>query len=69
MSASLNCKLNRSKSRYRTKQAMSKTELKELLAWLRVDQSIKGLENYATVLMLVTSGLRASELCQLSWGS
>jgi len=69
MSASLNRKLNRSKGRYRTKQALTKTELKTLLAWLYQDKSIKGLENYAIVLMLVTSGLRASELCQLSWES
>jgi integrase len=43
MSASLNRKLNRSKGRYQTKQAMTKSELKPLLAWLREDQSVKGL--------------------------
>jgi integrase len=69
MSASLNRKINRSKGRYRNKQALTKSELKTLLAWLREDRSIKGLENFAIVLMLVTSGLRASELCQLNWES
>jgi integrase/recombinase XerD len=67
ISASLNRKLNRSKRRYRTKQALTKAELKGRLAWLRKDRSIKGLENYAIVLTLATSGLRASELCQLNW--
>jgi len=67
-SETLNRKLNRSKRRYRTKQALTKAELKTLLVWLREDRSIKGLENYAIVLTLVTSGLRASELCQLNWG-
>jgi integrase/recombinase XerD len=68
VSASLNRKLNRSKGRYRTKKALTKAELKGLLACLRKDRSIKGLENYAIVLTLSTSGLRASELCQLNWG-
>ena len=68
MSETLNRKLNRSKRRYRTKQAMSKAELKRLLSWLQEEKSIKGLENYAIVLMLVTSGLRTSEFCQLNWG-
>jgi integrase len=68
MSASLNRKLNRSKRRYRTKQALTKAELKGLLAWLREDRPIKGLENYSIVLTLSTSSLRASELCQLNWG-
>jgi len=68
MNETLNRKLNRSKRRYRTKQALTKAELKDLLAWLRDDRSIKGLENYAIVLTLSTSGLRASELCQLNWG-
>jgi integrase/recombinase XerD len=67
MSESLKRKLNRSHRRHRTKQALNKTELKSLLAWLREDRSIKGLENYAIILTLVTSGLRASELCQLNW--
>jgi integrase/recombinase XerD len=64
----LNRKLNRSKRRHRTKQALTKAELKGLLACLRKDQSIKGLENYAIVMTLLASGLRTSELCQLNWG-
>ncbi len=44
-----------------------KGELKDLLAWLSQDTSIKGLADYAMVYNLVTSGLRASDLCQLKW--
>lgn len=61
-------KLNRSKGRFLTKQALTKAELKTLLAWLQDDRSIKGLENYAIVLTLASCGLRASELSQLNWG-
>ena len=61
-------KLNRTKKGNRTKKALYKVELKDLLAWLSEDQSIKGLADYAMVYNLVTSGLRASELCQLHWG-
>ncbi len=66
MNETLNRKLNRSKLRHRTKQALTKAELKGLLAWLQEDRSIKGLENYGIMLTLVTSGLRASELSQLN---
>ena len=68
MSETLNRKLNRSRRRHRTKQALTEAELKGLLGCLRKDRSIKGLENYAIVLTLSTSGLRASELCQPNWG-
>ena len=67
MSEKLKKKLGRTKKGNRTKAALSKTELKTILAWLEQDGSIKGLENYAITYMLVTSGLRASELLQLKW--
>lgn len=67
MSEKLKRKLGKTKKGNRTKAALSKTEIKTILAWLEQDGSIKGLENYAITYMLVTSGLRASELLQLKW--
>jgi len=67
MNDSLHAKLNRTKRGNRTKKALQKHELRQLLEWLSGDKSVHGLEDYALVLMLVTSGLRASELCQLRW--
>ncbi len=67
MSETLHRKLNRTKKGNRTKKALSKGEVKRLLAWLQEDQTVKGLENYALTYMLVTSGLRAAELIQLHW--
>jgi len=67
MSETLNRKMNRTKKGNRTKKALNNTELRLLLSWLSQNRSVKGLENYAIVYMLVTSGLRGSELCQLRW--
>lgn len=67
MSEKLKKKLGRIKKGNRTKAALRKTEVKSILSWLEQDGSIKGLENYAITYMLVTSGLRASELLQLKW--
>ena len=54
----------------RTKKALTKTEVTDMLEYLQeaADYSPDNAENYALVLMLVTSGLRAAELCQLKWG-
>ena len=60
-------KLNRNKKGNRTKKALNKGEARELLAWLQEDQTVKGKANYAIILMLLTSGLRAAEFCQLHW--
>jgi integrase/recombinase XerD len=68
MEEKLRKKLNRVKKGNRTKKALNIGEVKRLLAWLSEDRSVKGLSNYAVVFMLVTSGLRAAELCQLKWG-
>lgn len=67
MSEKLHGKLNRTKKGNRTKKALSVAELRALLAWLQEDRTPRGLEDYAIVFMLSTSGLRASELCQLRW--
>lgn len=67
MEEKLTKKLNRTKKGNRTKKAINKGETRDLLAWLSQDTSIKGLADYAMVYNLVTSGLRASELCQLKW--
>jgi site-specific recombinase XerC len=37
------------------------------LEWLRSDKSSEGQEDLAIVTMLLRSGLRGSEFCQLSW--
>ena len=67
MSKKLTKKLNRNKKGTRTKKALFKGEVKALLKWLSSDHSQKGRSNYSMVYMLVTSGLRATELCGLRW--
>jgi integrase len=67
MSEKLTHKLNRTKKGNRTKKSLSPAEMKRVLSWLSEDKTELGLENYAIVFMLSTSGLRASELAQLSW--
>ena len=67
MSDKLKKKLTRTKKGNRTNVALSKNEIKELLSWLQQDKTVRGLEDYAIVFTLVTSGLRADELCQLKW--
>ena len=59
-------KLSRTK-KTRTKKALTVKEIQDLLAWLKKDRSREGKTNYEIVLMLVTSGLRAAELCSLRW--
>jgi integrase len=63
MSETLVRKLNRTKKGNRTKAALSLAEVKRLLAWLELEHP----EEHAAIFMLVTSGLRASELLQLRW--
>ena len=60
-------KLSKTK-KTKTKKALTIKEVQDLLSWLSEDQTEKGLSSYAIVYMLVTSGLRAAELCQLKWG-
>jgi integrase len=68
MSEKLKRKLGATKKRSKTKKTLTPDEVRALLAWLREDTSLKGLEHYAIVFMLVTSGLRGEELCSLRWG-
>ncbi len=67
MDKNLTRKLNRTKKGNRTKKVLNKGELRMLLAWLCQDNSVQGIENYAIVFTLATSGLRAEELLQLRW--
>jgi integrase len=67
MSKNLKKKLSRTKKGNRTKKALTIREVNRLLSWLNRDTRIYGLENHALFYMLITSGLRASELCQLKW--
>ncbi len=67
MTDKLKKKLNTSKKGNRTKPALTKTEANSLLTWLNDQNTIQGVSNYAIVFMLITSGLRADELCQLRW--
>jgi len=67
MPKKLQRKLNTTKKGNRTKAALTDHEINALLAFLRADSTLKGKQNYAAMYMLVTSGLRASELCSLRW--
>jgi site-specific recombinase XerD len=68
MTERLQKKLSRTKKGNRTKKALTSSEVKGLLSWLKKDDSEYGQGNYAIVFMLVSSGLRAEELLQLHWG-
>jgi site-specific recombinase XerD len=67
MTEKLKKKISRTKKGNRIKPALMKSEATSLLTWLKDQQSIQGFENYAIIFMLITSGLRADELCQLHW--
>ncbi|MBA7493528.1 Tyrosine recombinase XerC [subsurface metagenome] len=67
MGDGLKKKLNRTRRGNRTKKALSLNEMNLLLERLRVDPTVKGKGDYAIVFMLMSSGLRADELCQLKW--
>lgn len=67
MEPKLSKKLNRTKKGGRTRGALSKTEAQALLTWLSRREGLKGTADHALVLFLITSGLRAAELCSLRW--
>ncbi len=48
-------------------KALYKKELNTFLNFIKRDESVKGLENFAMMRMLIATGLRAAELCGLSW--
>lgn len=51
------------------KTALSRDELASLMAYLEADTSLLGLQNRATILVLLTTGLRAQEACDLTYES
>jgi integrase/recombinase XerD len=61
-------KLGRCPKKRRTKAALTRTETLALLSHLRDSSEPADREDFAIVQMLLTSGLRGSEFCQLSWG-
>ena len=67
MSESVKAKLNRSETDTSEKGALTAKEYRSLLAQLKKDTTLKGLQNYAMARFLVVSGLRAFEACSLHW--
>lgn len=51
------------------KKALYKRELQAVIDHLKADPTLKGKQNLAMILTLVTTGLRAAELCELHYGS
>ena len=68
MQKNLHRKLFKRKKGNRTKKALTLNEVKRLLDFLELDTTELGKRNHAAIFMLLTSGLRASELTQLRWG-
>lgn len=68
MNERLKQKLNTS-PKAQQKSALYQNELQRVLGMLRADQTLKGLQTYAAVITLVTTGLRAQELCDITRGS
>ena len=66
MSETLKRKLRAGKKKS-TVRVLSRMETNAVLIWLEKDQTLKGMTNKALVKMLLTSGLRAAELCSLRW--
>jgi len=69
MDKRLKDKLNRSKKDESERDALTETEYKALLNYLRIDKSIRGVQDYAIIRFGVTSGMRAAELVNLEWGN
>lgn len=67
MPEKLQAKLRRTKKDESERDALTETEYKDLLTFLRRDISLKGKQNYAIVRFLETSGMRISEACALRW--
>jgi integrase/recombinase XerD len=67
MNDRLKRKLSFKKKGNRRTKYLTESEIKRLLGWLEGDKSPRAYENYCICFMLITSGLRASELLQLRW--
>ena len=50
-----------------TKSALTKAEMNRLLQWLSARMDPRGKLAYSAIFMLVTSGMRCAELCNLRW--
>ena len=66
MNEKLTKKLNKTK-KSGTKAALTQNELNRLLSWLKERTDPKGKLAYSAIYMLSTTGLRATELCNLRW--
>ena len=66
MTEKLTAKLNKTKQKV-TKAALTKSEMNKLLAWLSTRTDPLGKLAYSAIFMLSTTGLRATELCNLRW--
>ncbi len=66
MDERLKAKLSKTKKGSQ-KKALTKSELRKLLEFLKKDTTLKGCQNYTVVMFLSTTGLRAFEMCSLQW--
>jgi integrase len=69
MNEKLKGKLSRTKKGNRTRPALTAAELRDVLAWLGSLGTLRARQDRAMLLFLATSGLRAFEFCQLTWGA
>jgi len=60
-------KLHKTSTAKKTKSALFKGEIERMIDFLNTGRSVRELEDRAIVLMLLTSGLRASELLSIRW--
>ena len=67
MPEKLASKLKRSTKDESEKDALTETEYRNLLQFLRRDITLKGKQNYALVRFLETSGMRVGAACALRW--
>ena len=67
MSEQVKKKISKQHTKSKTKAALTLDEWNRVKTFLEADTSIKGLQNYAMVMTLYSTGLRAFELCGLKW--
>ena len=60
-------KLHKTTNSKKTKAALFRGEIERMIDYLNKGKTIRELEDRAIILMLLTSGLRASELCSIRW--
>lgn len=69
MTEKLKGKLSRTKKGNRTRPALTAEELRDVLAWLNTLGTLRARQDRAMMFFLATSGLRAFEFCQLTYGA